>query len=94
MSLSLIVTRAARVPAILAAALSLTAFAAPDDATNSAKQNASRPQTASTAIRSDDATKYCIKTTPTGTRMSRKTCKTREGWAREGVDIDQELQSK
>lgn len=44
--------------------------------------------TASTAAPAkSDARRYCITETPTGSRMPRKQCQTRQEWANEGVDI-------
>lgn len=90
MFLSLIVTlsiRSITVAAIGVAAFSLTAFAPPD----TPKPAASAPaQLSSVAADADPNLKYCVKQRPTGTRMDRKVCKTKAGWAREGVDITKE----
>ncbi len=89
MSLFPIVTRCARFATVIVAALSLPAFAAPGDTTEPSPRDTGN-QSAAAATKADAADRYCIKTKPTGTRVERKTCKTKAGWAREGVDIEQQ----
>lgn len=38
------------------------------------------------------ATRYCVDGTATGSRLSRRTCRTQAEWAARGVDILKELQ--
>lgn len=92
MSLSLIVTRSIRSITVAAAALSFAASAAPDDtAKPAALADTGEPAAAATAHSDANViTKYCVLQTPTGTRMTRKVCKTKAEWKREGVDIELE----
>lgn len=87
MTLSLIVSRCVWFMLIPTAALSMAAFAPPEDAAKPPEATGN-PSPSAAASKGDAAKKYCIFTRPTGTRMDRKTCRTKEGWAREGVDIE------
>ena len=71
----------------IAGLVATAAVAAPS---NSAKADASAQAgaSASPASPQTDAKRYCIVETPTGSRLPRKQCQTREQWASEGVDFD------
>lgn len=62
---------------LLSAPLSVNAEAAKPDDAKGAKAPAAKSKT------------YCIEYEPfTGSRVRSKECNTREGWARQGVDVD------
>lgn len=66
-----------RVAAIAAACTVIAvtpASAAPDPAKSPAKAPEAKSQ------------RYCVKTEVTGSRLARRTCKTRDAWLREGFD--------
>lgn len=54
--------------------------AAPAASTPAGSSVAARP------ARTSKPTQYCIQAAYTGTRMPKKTCKTREEWMRDGID--------
>lgn len=79
------------VGAALAAGLLVTAIApasaAPQPSRAAQTEEASGNTTAAAAPKADKR-QYCIRYTPTGTRIERKTCKTKADWLADGVDID------
>ncbi|MBX9860171.1 MAG: hypothetical protein K2Y20_11345 [Sphingomonas sp.] len=44
--------------------------------------------TAATPDRKIDTRRYCMRYTPTGSRIERQHCQTRAEWGAEGVDVD------
>jgi hypothetical protein len=72
------------VPALFLVAASTSASAAQTDS----RTAAAKPAAAAGA----KGNKICIKVAPmTGSRFEKLECKTREDWARDGVDIDEML---
>lgn len=71
-------------------AIALVGTPAPTAAVNDAAATTTTATTVATAPAAPRAAekRYCIVETPTGSRMQRKTCKTRADWASTGVTID------
>ena len=74
------------VAAFCMAAASPVMAAAPDPGS---APKAEKPE-AGAAPTARDTTKYCVVETPTGSHISKKTCRTRKEWLAQGVDpLDQ-----
>ena len=75
------------VPACAMLALAQPATAA-DGVTSAATATATAGSAASGEAKPSGAKKYCINVIPdTGSRMARRTCKTKAEWADEGLDL-------
>ena len=73
---------------LIFSAAGIALFAAPVAAESSAANEDRSSKSASAS----KATKYCIALEKTvGSRLNRKECRTKEDWARQGVDVDKLL---
>jgi hypothetical protein len=76
----------AALSALAVAAAPLPAFAAPAES-RTAPAAAPAEQSGGGAKTKSHAVKYCVVDKLTGSRIAKKTCKTKEEWARDGIDI-------
>lgn len=61
-----------------------TAFAA-----TKTEANAEAPAPATAKAQAEgDKRRYCVRSNPTGSRITREKCKTRDEWAKLGFDVD------
>lgn len=85
------ITKLLNTAALAASALAMLALAQPasaNDGAAGAAATASAAEAGSTAAARAAPKKYCANITPdTGTRMSRRVCKTKAEWSEEGVEL-------
>lgn len=85
---SLIIVQLRRAAFLAAAGISFAAVSLPAQAEMAKDEGANQSASASSNNAKPKTTKkYCIVDTITGSRVSKKVCKTREEWEAEGVDI-------
>lgn len=83
-----------RIVMLATAAVALAGFAAPGQSADKAAAPAVDAATAADGGGSSsqpDTKKYCVVERITGSNLPHKTCKTRSGWADEGIDISKYL---
>ena len=78
--------------AAIAAGLLVAAFgpatAAPQPGRATQSDDTTSNTTSPAGARATDKRQYCVRYTPTGSRLEKRACKTRAQWWAEGVDVD------